>query len=382
MPTRLLELVQQYPYTKSSTPSPETDLLPRPRFSTRQYDALFVRIETEVSEDSEKHRPHPLQLLAEAFNAEPSSSGDNNYAELWGSIKKAVADQTNPSPGGYPALSHIFTDDTIRFLSLLPMEDDREPLSPPFNLLIPKKSNANGKRTASDPISSPSSPATSRHTRPATDLAPSTLPSATTPSLSDWAEFSSSGFFETNTPLAATLIGTDKEVTRHPNGRSRLRPVTPISIQVNGRKSLDGSRTTTTKAKQNGTKPVQLVSRASLVSHIHIDEAFIDFWADALPDPISADWPAFVICKLKGGANGLDLTLDDGKRVDWLVVEQAFKRPSGASGEANGTASEGGHTGENKWRPASPKLSVRSETALHSMRKRFSFLSSSGRGVG
>ena len=390
MPTRLLELVHQYPYTKTATPSPEADLLPRPRFSTRQYDALFVRIETEISPSSDEPRPHPLRLLSEAFNADTSSSDNSDHAGLWGSIKKAVANQTNPSPGGYPPLSHIFADETIRLLSLLPMQDsNKEPLLPPFNLLIPKKPAANGKRSVSDPIASPSSPSgpsISRHTKPVTDPAPSTLPSVNTTSLSvpgaDWAEFSTSGFFETSTaaaPLAATLIGTDTDVemtvpsssSATTTKRSRLRPVTPISINVNGSRM-------TNRTTKGCTQPEKFISRAALLSLVQLDEAFIDFWADALPDPIAADWPAFVICKLKEGVNGLDLTVDGGKRINWLIVEQVFKRPAVVSTETDGLAA-GDVGGSRRPRPASPKASVRSETTLHSMKKRFSFWSTSGR---
>lgn len=45
MPRRLTELVEHYPYTKyaSRNPSGDIALLPRTRFSTRRYDALFVR---------------------------------------------------------------------------------------------------------------------------------------------------------------------------------------------------------------------------------------------------------------------------------------------------------------------------------------------------
>lgn len=396
MPTRLLELVHQYPYTKTSPPSPETDLLPRPRFSTCQYDALFVRIETEISTSSDEPRPHPLRLLSDAFNAETSFSDNSDHAELWASIKKAVADQTNPSPGGYPALSHIFADETIRFLSLLSSEDtDKEPLLPPFNLLIPKQPATHGRRSVSDPIASPSastSPLISRHTKRSTDPAPSTVPSAITPSLSarstDWAEFSASGFFEDSTaraPLAATLIQTDKDieltVPSTPSAptvkRSRLGPTTPLSININGGKSSGGNRTTI--IKEEGTQPEKVISRATLLSLIHLDEAFIDFWADALPDPITADWPAFVICKLKEGVNGLDLTVDGGKHINWLVIEQAFKRPVVVPVEVDAAAAATDIGGSRRPRPASPKASVRSDTTLHSMKKRFSFWSANGR---
>jgi hypothetical protein len=71
-------------------------------------------------------------------------------------------------------------------------------------------------------------------------------------------------------------------------------------------------------------------SKSSKVSLIQLDEAFIDFWSDALLDPISSDWPAFIICKLKP-------CILDGDAADtslgWLVIEQMFSK-SGLSSTA------------------------------------------------
>ena len=68
MPLRLAELTKGYPYKGKSGASDtaEDDLLPRPRFSTRQYDALFVRVETELL-DSKTSKPKdtmPMMALA------------------------------------------------------------------------------------------------------------------------------------------------------------------------------------------------------------------------------------------------------------------------------------------------------------------------------
>ncbi|KAJ3891225.1 hypothetical protein GG344DRAFT_17971, partial [Lentinula edodes] len=46
MPKRLVELVKHYPYAGITQSSTEHNLLPRPRFSTRRSDALFVHIDT------------------------------------------------------------------------------------------------------------------------------------------------------------------------------------------------------------------------------------------------------------------------------------------------------------------------------------------------
>ncbi|KZP27889.1 hypothetical protein FIBSPDRAFT_730180, partial [Athelia psychrophila] len=111
------------------------------------------------------------------------------------------------------------------------------------------------------------------------------------------------------------------------------------------------------------------VSRASLVSIIQLDEAFIDFWSDAALDPISAPWPSFVICKLNN-IPGVHVT--DGKPIGWLVIEQTHsikpvpRTPSPASTENRVSL------------PGTPRLGSRADlsrmsSTLSATRKRFSF---------
>jgi len=45
-----------------------------------------------------------------------------------------------------------------------------------------------------------------------------------------------------------------------------------------------------------------------------VNGAFIDFWSDAITDPITENWPSFVICGLK--------PLPAAVAVNWLIVEQ------------------------------------------------------------
>jgi len=49
-----------------------------------------------------------------------------------------------------------------------------------------------------------------------------------------------------------------------------------------------------------------------------VNEAFIDFWSDAITDPITENWPSFVICGLK--------PLPAVEAVYWLIVEQTYVR--------------------------------------------------------
>jgi hypothetical protein len=59
-----------------------------------------------------------------------------------------------------------------------------------------------------------------------------------------------------------------------------------------------------------------------------LDEAFVDFWTDTLLDPITPDWPPFVVCKLKH-ALVPDLTFGIGEEatkntLKWLSLEQVY----------------------------------------------------------
>ncbi|ETW79673.1 hypothetical protein HETIRDRAFT_247075, partial [Heterobasidion irregulare TC 32-1] len=84
MPKRLTELTDSYPYGQGSSSS-DDDLLPRPRFSTRRYDALYVRLETEYTGVT-KPKSHPLRLIAEALKSKGPEEGDQTL--VWDAIRK------------------------------------------------------------------------------------------------------------------------------------------------------------------------------------------------------------------------------------------------------------------------------------------------------
>ncbi|EIM84319.1 uncharacterized protein STEHIDRAFT_29298, partial [Stereum hirsutum FP-91666 SS1] len=89
MPRRLTELVEQYPYAKYASPNPSGDiaLLPRTRFSTRRYDALFVRLETQISGITKPKAYFPIQIIQEALRSTyESTAGDQ--AGVWEVIQK------------------------------------------------------------------------------------------------------------------------------------------------------------------------------------------------------------------------------------------------------------------------------------------------------
>jgi len=54
---------------------------------------------------------------------------------------------------------------------------------------------------------------------------------------------------------------------------------------------------------------------------VEIDEAFIEFWVDALLDPVASTWHKFIVCKLRPSVS--ELTIEQ-KHVQYVVVEQVF----------------------------------------------------------
>lgn len=396
MPVRLSELVKHYPYAKVSTPFSETDLLPRPRFSTRRNDALFVHIDTQLPFDGPNPKHHPLKLISEAFKSEPSST-HNDLTALWAKIQKIGTEGDESSPGGYPGLSRILSDETIRFLSLLPADNSGEdPTSPTFTLFLSDKSSGltrrrslsmnDGDRALS--VAAPPSASPSGHSKTATT--PSSTPSPLAPLSTDWAKFSTSGFLETipmGAPLAATLLDSDVEVTAPRASSKRAKPAPRISSPARGRASLEKAlpRISTDTSTSVSTSPPKPTSKANQISLVLLDEAFIDFWSDALLDPISYNWPRFVICKLKQSVPGLEVVIEDEtKRVDWLVVEQSFSKPTPPAPPPTSSPSTTTVEPTRRARPSSPKPSLKSElssTFSATKRKRFSFFNRTHSGL-
>lgn len=300
MPRRLVELVAGYPYVKGSIP--EGDFLPRPRLSTRAFDALYVRLETQLPDFSvTKPKQSPLQVLADAVRAEGTTEA-GEHAKLWDLLKQQAAATEQPAlstvDNGFPVLARAFTDETTGLLSKLPSVALRAELAT-IKLEIPEP---RGRSRSVGAAKNGAANGTPRATASTTDLSPK-----------DWSGFSSLGFGESalGTDFASTLMDNDVEVTEPPLVRrksSRRKASSPPRAPADASSS---SRTVTLHAKCASVKVVQ------------IDEAFIDFWSDAVLDPISSNFPSFVVCQLKPVA-GLEA---NGKSLGWLVVEQVFTRP-------------------------------------------------------
>ncbi|KAH9990865.1 hypothetical protein BJV77DRAFT_1010745, partial [Russula vinacea] len=280
------------------------DLLPRPRFSTRQYDALFVR--------ALKPKSHPLRLIADALRAQ--STGESATPEddgLWDEIKKAscvfhtAEGSSNAEP--VPIFSNVFSDETIRLLSLIPVDvSDKDKSAPAFVLQSPISP---GRPRSFSLPETPLSPVQTDHGLPSLTANNSTAPTTALETPTDWLQFSSHGFgtIPGTRDLVATLWDNDVEVT--------VPPPAPLSRKSSRRAHSQHSRHSRHSSLDTPRTPTTLIAKVKL------DEAFIDFWADSLLDPISRRWPRFVLCQLKPLPPAVTSATP---APAWLVIEQRF----------------------------------------------------------
>ena len=367
-PLRLSELVKQYPYSGQQATSPDVDaipLLPRPRFSTRRFDALFVRIDTQVSFNAKQPaRDRPIDLISEALQA--TSSSDATFIDeantIWEDIKKRVSEDTQERDA-YPTLTRVLDDETLRIISLVPVD-------PSDKAVTPISSTESDSTTT--PIARPSNPRTrspsagqgASNGKPAGPLGGS--PSQT--SFTNWNDFSVVGFGE-------TLVPTDLAVNLEADAEVTSPPAVPSSSSPKKRRNTGSRRVSTdgavaTKDVERGREGVPQEVKKPLLTRvdiIQIDEAFVDFWADALLDPISSSWPSFIVCQLKPGV----------WKVNLLVIEHSYSNPPPPPPPPIPAS-------QNEKRAGSPRPSVsstgagRKSFALSPTLKRFSFFTAQG----
>lgn len=324
MPIRLSELVKHYPYasqnaTLAADPIDDLPLLPRPRFSTRRYDALFVRIDTQLPSSNAKRptRDHPLRLISEAVRAAVAS--DASIAEeantIWQDIKKRTSEEGEVGDN-YPILTRILDDETLRILSFVPA-DPSDNLGSPTSTAstsTPIVRQPTPRRRSSSLGPNPGNGRASANGANGGHTRDGTAPAAFT----NWSDFSVVGFGESllTQDFAATLER-DVEVT-----------APPPSSWTTGKKRPGRSRSSSvdnapparpTEQRGRGGAPEEPARKALLtrVDIVQVDEAFFDFWSDALLDPVASSWPAFIVCQLKPGAWKLNL----------LVIEHSYSAP-------------------------------------------------------
>ncbi|KAF8494940.1 hypothetical protein F5888DRAFT_1805259 [Russula emetica] len=334
LPRRLTDLVEHYPYDHV-VDAPRDGLLPRPRFSTRQHDALLVRLDTEYT-GTLKPKSHALRLIADALRAQSTSESATPEDDgLWDAIKKAsltldVAESSSDAAHAepIPIFSNVFSEETIRLLSLIPVDvSDKDKPAPPFILQSRRPRSFSFSDTPHSPVQADRGrlpPSRHAHVVPSLTASNSTAPTTASPETpTDWLQFSSNGFgtIPGSRDLAGKLWDNDVEVT-HPAPLSRKSSRRALSrhSRHSRHSSLDSARTPVAPLP---TIPAILTSKTTLVAKVKLDEAFIDFWADSLLDPVLKHWPRFVLCQLKPLPS---VSTSASPTPAWLVIEQRLVR--------------------------------------------------------
>lgn len=229
MPRRLTELIEHYPYAKyaSRNPSGDIGLLPRTRFSTRRYDALFFRLETQFSGITKPKTYFPIQIIQEVSRSTyESTAGD--HAGVWEVIQKWARSEQEGAAAEVkeedPVLNRIFEDGTIRLLSMVRDKELGKEKERGRSLIFSFAGDFNCN------VASPATATTDSNAQTPTaafagGTAPTT-PSPRTPTDTEWTQFSSRGFKETPVipkDVASTLWDQDIEQAKPPS------PVAPLS---------------------------------------------------------------------------------------------------------------------------------------------------------
>jgi hypothetical protein len=315
LPLRLSELVKQYPYLNasenlSSGKEEELPFLPIPRFTTRKREVLFVRIDALLPAHNSPapSKEDPLQLIIEALKAAPASDVflSEDAARLWKEIKAKASEASDSEEVDHLYLSKILDDETLRILSLVPTSKSGVISSP---------------TSKSTTTSSPSTPLlrvpqTPVRTRSASVGVPDSKNSTNgvATSLTNWTDFSTTGFGDLDKSLNLTL--SDSDATASQPSASPTRRASPSR----GRAATAGNFTPRPASVSNGiatTEDPKLTSSLKRIEFVEVDEAFADFWNDALLDPISSEWPSFVIGQLKSP-----------DKASLLLIEQTYSRPA------------------------------------------------------
>jgi len=95
----------------------------------------------------------------------------------------------------------------------------------------------------------------------------------------------------------------------------------------------------------------------TLIARVKLNEAFVDFWADALLDPISKPWLRFVLCQLKPLPS---VVASPTPTPTWLIIEQRFMRHTPAQPPKEEVEAP---TTPPRPRASSPRPSLRAETS-------------------
>ncbi|KAG9310894.1 hypothetical protein JVU11DRAFT_8752 [Chiua virens] len=198
---------------------------------------------------------------------------------------------------------------------------------------------------------------------------PTSPTSPTSTVITDWTQFSLSGFGDapTTQPLVA-LPEPDDDVEITQPRLSRKSSRQRGKSRSRRRRSEDREPSDNSPSSQPDHASSTIETKLASVHVVQIDEAFIDFWSDAIVDPISTNWPTFVVCGLKQIPNV-------NQSIRWLIIEQTYSRQQPKNSRVPSPDGQRGRSPRPSFK--SDMSGFRINSVLSSARKRFSVFSKS-----
>ena len=233
---------------------------------------------------------------------------------MWNTLRTTAFEQANSSGPEGPQFTRIFVDETIQLLSSIPA-DNGLPTSPillttPITQAVSRASTSSLTKAFERTIYK------SNANDGSTPVSP-TSPSSVV--ITDWSQFALGGFGDAppTQPLSALLSQDDDVEVTEP--RISSKPRRRGKSRIRRRRSEDQEPLSTPPSSLPDPESCIIETKLASIHVVQVDEAFIDFWSDAIVDPISANWPTFIICGLKQIQTGE-------QSICWLVIEQAYSR--------------------------------------------------------
>ena len=145
--------------------------------------------------------------------------------------------------------------------------------------------------------------------------------------VSDWELFSSAGITDSTASqvLAASLADSEKWHTR-------LAALNRENHQLEQRRQTMDDTEASKDKESKYTNDLKLINKFTiqLVSRVAIDEAFVEFWSDALLGSVASCRPVFFNLSIEINrqyAVNTVLLHTDGVKVSWIVIEQVITVP-------------------------------------------------------
>ncbi|OCF30439.1 hypothetical protein I316_07926 [Kwoniella heveanensis BCC8398] len=334
IPTRLLEIVDNYPFGESTASS---ERLPVPPPSSFPRQTLHVTLSSTVPPIGLFRSPE--ELLKSAVSAKQDEDASLPH---WASLKRAASDDQVD-------LAAIIAEDSLAFLRKTaqasaqtppstpslsaasprtPINTNDGPLYRPFSTVSGGRSSPRTRAFSQDAIASPP-PGSSSHNPSAGDMSDSKpykevkkqsslsiLPNGGGGG-SIWDDFSKSGFGDSPNTVGELGLAFSPQ--------SNSAPLSPAGSNVN---LSSGSRRPAVKKRttfQESSKAVAAEYTILQEDVIEIDDTFLSFVEDAQIDSRCVlDWPPFSLVRL---ASRISSDTADHRRIEWLLVTVVHRPP-------------------------------------------------------